>query len=142
MKVASWDRNKCCGYSGTLDNSLNSLAIYKDTLDIGCGLMAYGNTVHWFAKWGAGLMPDTCGLSLNVRNERIDNNISVFPNSVKKTLFIDINNSEEKYPLYYTISNTMGVVLKEAILFEPNSETVVHNLAEGVYNITLKRIRF
>jgi hypothetical protein len=87
--VAVWDGERWCGYPGVFDNSVYAMTIFNDTIYIACGMTIDGDTVYNFARWGGGLVPDTCG-SVGISHTSYDKeNILVYPNPCGAYLILE-----------------------------------------------------
>ncbi|NMD01229.1 MAG: T9SS type A sorting domain-containing protein [Bacteroidales bacterium] len=131
--VAVWDGERWCGYPGVFDNSVYAMTIFKDTIYIACGMTIDGDTVNNFARWGRGLLPDTCG-SVGISYIDYDKeNVLVYPNPCNNYIWIesaDQNFSDGFIEIVDFIGKTYGIK-KEIIDGKVRINTL--SLAKGIY---------
>jgi len=130
-RVAVWDGNKWCGYSGVFDNTVMALTVFNDSIYIGSGLTIDGDTVNHFAKWSGGLTPDTCGF-VGIQENIISEKINIFPNPSQETIFITNKDLKADYEIYNQLS-------EKVLEGKYNSKGInIKSLSKGLYLIRLK----
>lgn len=131
-KFAIWDGTNWCGVGSSFDNTLNSIAYFKDTIYI-CGnfwSIDGDSAINKLAKWTGGNYIAACGNTTLVNKHEIENLLNVFPNPTNNLLHINFNYSKN-YSIM--ILNNMGQSVLEFKNNNKNEPINISSLAKGLY---------
>lgn len=131
---ASYDGVKWCGLKDTLDNTISSAVVYKDTIYIGGGFWrANSDSLHFIAKLKNTNLNNQCVNILGV-NEFSDIQISIHPNPTNSIINI-LNEQSQFQNAIIAVQNYLGQTLYSL----PFSNQIdLSNLASGMYFLTVK----
>jgi len=108
-RIAKWNGEQWCSLGSTFNNSINSMAVYRDTLYVSCGTEVDGIQVNYLAKWLGGDYVDTCASITGIDDIDNENNslFTVYPNPTKdEVTLIFLSQNPEKMTL--TLHDVMG----------------------------------
>lgn len=137
--IAAWDGFKWCGFGNYIDNKIDAIESFQDTLYIAGGFRSIDNdTVNYIARWTNGGNVDTCSIPLG-STEMISERFffSFYPNPANNQLHISYPLAQSSKPTLI-ITNLMG----EKLLIEPITSTDpvidISILSYGIYLIGIK----
>jgi len=130
FSISVYDGTKWCALQDTINNCLNSVAIYKDTIYVAGGFTSAGGDSHisYLAKLKNENLYRSCN-GVGIEELKESNFLSIYPNPVSNALYISTDQYFEA-GTEIEITNTLGqIVLKSPYKKEIN----VSELSTGYY---------
>jgi len=134
-RIAKWNGEQWCGLGSTFNNSINSMAVYRDTLYVSCGTEVDGIQVNYLAKWLGGDYVDTCVAVTGIEDMQGSNpNVSTHPNPTTSTTTLTWQGqSQTNHQL--NIYDAQGRQVAPPVTYKTNGEWELDmsGLAPGIY---------
>jgi hypothetical protein len=130
-KFAIWDGTNWCGVGSSFDNTLNSIAYFKDTIYV-CGnfwSIDGDSTINKLAKWIGGNYVAACGNTtetIEINKEDIE--YYLYPNPSNSRIAVR-NLKTKGFIVFY---NYLGQSIS-TIVINSNNDLDVSNLQQGLY---------
>jgi len=85
-RIAKWNGEQWCGLGSTFNNSISSMAVFRDTLYVACGTEVDGIQVNYLAKWLGDDYVDTCATVTGIADiQEHSSEPTIYPNPTAST---------------------------------------------------------
>jgi hypothetical protein len=131
--VAVFDGQKWCTYADSLDNGVESAAIYHDTIYISGAFKTINgdSSLRLIAKFNHPENINACG-AVGIKTNKLETElIKIYPNPVADQLVITVNNSLKNLRL--VITNPLGEAVYEQDHVNGRQEINTEHLNPGIY---------
>lgn len=142
QNIAKWDGTDWCGLGSSIDNTINTVGVWNDTLFIGGGFKFIdGDTVNYIAKWlNTGV--DTCGhLNLDVNDYITNDFVHIYPNPASELIILELDLKDQS-TINLEVENTLGQLLINESIYSVSGpftfQLNISDLPQGVYILKLQ----